>query len=278
VSILPADPDSETVYSRSWFVYNLVPGEQRQDTLLLKNESDERLKVKIYPVDGVTTADGTFALKMREEDNTDLGSWVSLPQKEVVLQPRENKKITFTIKIPEDASVGDHLGGIVLEKEPVASEGNINIVTRVGVRIYETVPGDLKEEASLGRFSYKLSGKGLKRSIYFAFPISNSGNLRLEPQGKIEIFWPLIRKKVASLTTDNLGMVLPGSQVVLQSHWSRPPIAGIFLAKVELKYGRLSDNVWQQSQLVVYATPLFWLLLALVGLAALFWIRKVRSR
>jgi hypothetical protein len=170
------------------------------------------------------------------------------------------------------------LGGIVLEKEPVASEGNINIVTRVGVRIYETVPGDLKEEASLGRFSYKLSGKGLKRSIYFAFPISNSGNLRLEPQGKIEIFWPLIRKKVASLTTDNLGMVLPGSQVVLQSHWSRPPIAGIFLAKVELKYGRLSDNVWQQSQLVVYATPLFWLLLALVGLAALFWIRKVRSR
>jgi hypothetical protein len=278
LSILPADPDSETVYSHSWFVYNLVPGEERKDSLLLKNDSNERLKVKIYPVDGVTTADGTFALKMREEDNTDLGSWVFLPQKEVVLQPKENKKVAFVIRVPEDASVGDHLGGIVLEREPVSTEGNINIVTRVGVRIYETVPGELKEEASLGHFSYKLSGKGLRRNIYFTFPIGNSGNLRLEPQGKIEIFWPLIGKKVASLTTDNLGMVLPGSKVVLQSHWSRPPIAGVFLAKVKLKYGRLSDNLWQQRQLIVYATPLFWLLLVFLTVAVFLLIRKFRGK
>ncbi len=116
LGIFPATYDPDVPHSDAWFIYNLVPGETKHDAVLVVNTSDETISAKLYPVDATTTKDGAFALRERSESTTDVGAWVGLSHSEVTVAPGEEITVPFTISIPSNAPVGDHIGGIVLEK------------------------------------------------------------------------------------------------------------------------------------------------------------------
>src|SRR3989338_2065454 len=196
----PAHPDPSIKYSESWFIYNLDLGESKDDALTIFNTTDEVQTVKVYAVDSVPSNQGNFALEAEADPKDGIGAWIKLSQDLITLQPGENQEILFTITIPQNADVGEHSGGIILQKVQGSQDqlqNGASIVTRVGIRVYETVPGEIKKVIEVKDFNVNL--KKLKdQDPYYEINLTaeNQGNVSLQPKvtlaiggwGKIKYF------------------------------------------------------------------------------------------
>jgi len=172
--------------TQSWFIYTLEPGETKQGKVDVVNTSEEAMTARIYPVDAVTTKDGAFAPRPENVERTGVGAWITLSESEIILKPNEPKTVDFTLRVPENAEVGDHMGAIIIQakESPEATEGTaMRVVNRVGARVYLTVPGEIVKKLDFTEFTRKLlDGKNI---FYLSFV--NGGNIRIAPLGEIEI-------------------------------------------------------------------------------------------
>ena len=196
----PAHPDPNIKYSESWFIYNLDLGESQDDALTVFNTTDEVQTIKIYAVDSVPSNQGNFALEAEADPKDGIGAWIKLAQTFITLQPGENQEIPFTITIPQNADVGEHSGGIILQKAQGRQdtlESGAAIVTRVGIRVYETVPGEIIKEIEIKDFNVSLKKLASQPAYYEINLIAqNKGNVSLQPKvtlaiggwGKIKYF------------------------------------------------------------------------------------------
>ena len=153
LGIRPAYPEPSQPLTRSWFIYQLASGESKDDAVVVSNNSPRRIKAKLYAVDATTTKDGAFALLGEKDSQQGIGVWVKLAADEISLATGEEKIVPFKITLPATIKAGDYLGGVVAEDSTVRGDKGINMVTRVGVRIYETVPGELVNNRTL-KFAY----------------------------------------------------------------------------------------------------------------------------
>jgi LysM repeat protein len=269
VGILPANPDPDVRFSDAWFMYNLDLGQRKNDSVRVLNNKDETVVVKLYASDATTTIDGSFTLLSEEVTNKNLGNWVELAVEEVEIPPKSEKIIPFTINIPKNADVGDHMGGIVMREMEIDENANmagmgVRIITCVGVRIYETVPGEVKKDFEVTRFDWRLepSGKASwiknfldinKKTIFFT-GIKNEGNVRISPKITIDIK-NIFGQTVAHLPDQEAGVIFPGEEVKEAAvTWSGMPIFGRY--KVLMTANFFEDGVGQGSrEVVIWAIP-----------------------
>lgn len=260
VGILPAYPDENVKYSESWFIYRLNLGETRLDAVRLVNNKDETVVLKIYPVDAEATTSGGFALQPEESPRKDIGGWVTMSANEIELAPQSEKIVPFTVSIPKDADVGDHAGGIVVQEvqtvENMPSFTGMRIINRVGVRIYETVPGEVIKDFAVTRFDWYLEASGVKswwkdlldinRKTLFIMGIKNKGNVSLSPKVTVDVTNMLGMKK-AHLVDQDLGVVFPNGEnsdgVVF---WEGAPFFGRYKIKATVNF--LQDGVGSDSR------------------------------
>lgn len=184
ITAYPANPNKADSRSSSWFIYNLGPGESKSDGLVVSNTLEEPLAIKIYPVDATTNNVGGFALEKETDSRDGIGKWIELETNLLELAPGEKRIVDFTINIPDDASAGEHAGGIIIQKAPKGEDkkAGFNITTRLGIRVYETVPGDIVENIDFKNASlkYNFSGNSYTLDVY----LENNGNVTLEPEVK----------------------------------------------------------------------------------------------
>jgi len=187
----PANPDPAIQYSESWFIYNLDLGESKDDALLLFNTGEETKTVKLYPVDSIPSNQGNFALEAQDAPRDGIGAWIKLAETLVTLEPGESREIPFVITIPKDADVGEHSGGIIIQKAaPGQAEGEAaaSVVTRVGIRVYQTVPGEIIKEIEIDDFSLELIKPQDQKPYYdIVLTAKNKGNVSLSPKVSLEI-------------------------------------------------------------------------------------------
>lgn len=249
LGLFPANPDPQNPLTESWFIYNLVPGEQKQDALIIKNTSGTSLSAKIYAVDGTTTADGAFTLNGAQETKKGIGSWVKTSVESVTVAPGAERRVDFTISIPSSTSVGDHSGGIILENLDVKKEkSGVNVVTRVGVRIYETVPGQLIKKLKISDFSWKL----VNDKVVFSFGLENQGNTILNPTGKLYYENSLFGGK--GDFDMSLGTVLQDKPTKVPVVWAKTPLIGQVKAKAVVSYGQGENEKLEREISFMYVT------------------------
>lgn len=219
--------------TKSWFIYTLEPSEVKEAKVNVVNQSDQSVEVKIYPVDAVTTKDGAFAPQSEDREKIDVGAWINMPVSELSLKPNETKAVDFTIKVPENAEVGDHMGAIIVQGKEVAEAGEgtaMRVVSRVGARIYLTVPGEIIKKLELKEFSWKME----EGQVVFYLTLTNKGNIRISPKGEIEI------KDKSGNAADKIKItereVFPKDTIVLPTRWEKT-IAGKFTALATVSYG-----------------------------------------
>ncbi|TRZ50644.1 MAG: DUF916 domain-containing protein [Dehalococcoidia bacterium] len=219
--------------TKAWFIYTLEPGEVKKGKVDIVNTSDEPVEVKVYPVDAVTTKDGAFAPQPEDRERVDVGAWTTMSRSELSLEPDETKVVDFTIEVPENAEVGDHMGAIVVQgKEvPAAGEGTtMRVVSRVGARIYLTVPGEIIKELEIEEFSWKME----EGYVVFYLTLTNKGNVRISPKGEI-----LIKDKSGKVVDEIIiteREVFPKDTIVLPTKWEKT-IVGKFTALATVDYG-----------------------------------------
>lgn len=206
ISAYPTHSSDTDPRTKSWFIYSLPAGETKSDSVTIVNNSSSPLTLKVYPADSITASDGSFALANENAQKKDVGSWITMATSQVTLGPGEQKQIPFTITIPANIAKGDHAGGIIFQETAAQKVNNINIVTRVGVRIYETVPGDEQLSMMLRNVQYSVTDNLLT----FSFTAENNGTVHIAPRGMLEVK-DMFGRTVDRIRLDSmLGVVVPG--------------------------------------------------------------------
>ncbi len=236
IGAYPTKYDVTNPKTKSWFIYELKPGDTKEDSITIVNNSDSTVNIKVYAVDATTTSDGAFALLNEDQRQVDIGSWVNIAKDTVTIAPRSHQDVPFTISIPKFATVGDHAGGIIIQeaKPPnaVSTGIGLNIVSRVGTRIYETVPGEKVVKLDVSNFTYKI----VDNHLVFTFVMENSGNVILTPNGKLDIS-DGSGKIIDTISLGNLGSVFPKKPTTLTAKSNmQAPWFGKYSATVTINY------------------------------------------
>lgn len=189
--IEPANPRPEDPLSSSWFIYEVNPKDVVEDDAWVINTSNKPLKISIDAVDAMSLGGSAIGLLDRFQPNPNIGDWVVLDKREVEVAPKSKQKVHFKIVVPDNPEVGDHIGGLVVQKldaspDAVSKSGgaSVSIKTRVGARIYLTVLGDIHRGFKI--LGKSLSGRGDK--MVLRYKVANSGNIRARLQAEVKIY------------------------------------------------------------------------------------------
>lgn len=181
----PAFPDPNDNRTESWFIVELEPGESRQDSVIVSNNSEETKTLRVYPTDTTASSGGGFACTQYLDPDYDVGTWIEMEKDQVTLAPGESEQVNFTFNMPVFADVGEHTGCIAIdEANPQSSDGaGAHISKRVGVRIYINVPGELHRELVFKTFEKQDREDG---GVNYFVQMENLGNTSVESYLTIE--------------------------------------------------------------------------------------------
>ncbi len=288
IGITVADPDPYST-NKSWFYFTYDEGKVLTSSVMVKNFGKSPTIVNVYPVDATVNEAGSFVLRFQNEVQKGLGEWLKIKTNTVKLGPGESKEIPFTLELPAGVEPGEYFGGVVVQESndnKISDTGLTNTIgasvnTRVGSRVYLTVPGDVREDFQWKSFEHTTDELGDKQ--YFKFAIGNDGNVSFSPSVNLK-FYNWFGREIASSTHD-LGVSLPGSVIEPLVVWQNKPFFGRYTVKAELLYKRSAEksnlNVRDKilnKQVVIWVVPwreLIILLTLIVVVVAYF---KYRSR
>lgn len=203
--------------TRDFFTYQATPGAQKTDYIAVSNYSTSPLKLRIYATDAYNTADGGFTVLPLATKPRDVGLWVSFPTTVVTLQAKSSQILPFTLKVPNDAKPGDHVGGIMLSLTTQAADskgGQIEVESRVGTRLQVRVPGALKAQLAVSHVSVTYHGSSIpfgSGSLTVSYTVENTGNVRLSGTQKVHVS-SLFGGSQPSLPIADVKELLPGDQ------------------------------------------------------------------
>lgn len=280
LSVLPAFPDPNVKYSDIWFVYNLDKGESKKDAVRIRNYTGEDVEIKIYPVDAGLTPDGAFASNNEGDERLGVGKWIEIEDYKLTIPNNTEWFVYFTITIPKDAEVGDHMGTIIIENltRQKAQEGAVTIVTRAGVRVYETVPGELIKRIELTGFGFTTQNKplteksttlekikhilGLHKYGEFSIALKNTGNVHLDPIAIIGMR-DIFGGHIAAMENVSLGSIFPGKSTLLPRRWENPPAFNFVKANLLINYGD-NQTIEKNISFFIIPWPLIFLIVVLI--------------
>lgn len=173
----PAYPISENERSKSIFIYNLEPGTSKEDGVLVINNTEETKEIIVYSTDSEKSSDGSFACKQYSEPKDGVGKWLDL-EEELILESYQTKVIDFTINVPDNASVGEENGCILIqEKELNSTESGVSLSFRTGLRVAVTIPGEQVRELIFNSLEAGQKPDGI---ITAKIDIENKGNVSID--------------------------------------------------------------------------------------------------
>ncbi|MER5931193.1 DUF916 domain-containing protein [Streptomyces sp. NPDC002054] len=234
--VFPTPPAGAAMPDRAYFFHQGAAGSTVSDSVTVHNSSDRELSFKVFATDAVNTpVGGAFALLPAETRPKDLGTWIGLGPEAagtVTVPAKGRKDIPFTIRVPEDATPGDHVGGIVAlgtAIEGVEGEDKVKVGVRrsVGARIYFRVPGPVTPGLSVENVRVKRSAPVLpwtgKASATVSYALVNRGNVVLGPKVSVRAEGLFGRTVLNRPARDLKLVLLPGQRVELTEPWQDSP-------------------------------------------------------
>jgi hypothetical protein len=235
--VFPTPAAGRAATDRAYFFHTGAAGSTVTDSVTLSNTSARALTFRVFATDAVNTpVGGAFALLPVETRPRALGTWVGLPAEvaggTVTVPAKGRKDIPFTVKVPEDAAPGDHVGGIVALNtavEGVKKDGKVQVGVRrsVGARLYFRVPGPVTpalgvEEVRVTRGAPLLPWTRPARATV-SYTLVNRGNVVLSPEVSVRAEGLFGRRVLDRGTKDLRLVLLPGQRVELTEPWPAAP-------------------------------------------------------
>jgi len=185
-----------------------------------------------------------------DSDFQDLRSWCTGEESvQRLLKSKERIFIPFVFRVPEGTEIGEHTGGILIQKVAPEVKDNgggsaIKLTTRVGVRIYQTVPGEIIRKLALTDFKITKNFKEFSWSDLFGeikrpqeylitTTAKNEGNVSMEQDETIHIKDLFFGKRTVDIPRNF--RVMKKDSFISNYSW-RNPRFGYFSFVTEIKY------------------------------------------
>ena len=195
------------------------PGENISKDITIINE--EEVGVTYYSSFANFEAQGETGSASFVDPIDDIGTWMQT-EKSVTLLPGEQRTVSFTISVPENAEPGGHFGVIFWGTSPENSADGkqLAVSAKTGLLVLLSVSGDVKEEGGLLDF-IKKDNKFWYNSlpVSFTYRFKNDGGDRIKPKGWIKIsntFFIPVKKLDANPVNGN---ILPNSTRKFTVDW-----------------------------------------------------------
>ncbi len=135
--------------------FSVAPGGSAQGIINLNNTSDQDVKVRAYWEDFVYLPpfDGKKNFLPAGSMDNSIAKWVHFTPQDFVLPAKSKKKISYSIKVPEDAH-GGYYGVLFFENfsEEMKDINGVQIITRVGSLFFLETTDSIKK-GRVGRLS-----------------------------------------------------------------------------------------------------------------------------
>lgn len=235
----------------------LKPGEKRQISLKVRNNSTLSVKVTSLPLDMMVGEDGEtpYPLTKVEAENNRwaLASWITLSPNQHTLKPKELIELTALIEVPKDALPGGHYAMVVHQPvfgtaTAIADQAATGVSQQTGTLVYVVVDGPINEEAFIRNVTFpQLSEYG---PVPFSYDVENRSDVHIRPQTSV-IITNMLGNTVGNIAVDSSN-IFPFSTRHFAGEWDRTWGFGRYTATLQMSYGS------QGSIVVSRAT--FWLL------------------
>jgi len=263
------------------------------DYVGITNYSQTAVTFQVYATDAVTTSSGTLDLLPHDKKPTDVGSWVTFEHSSVTVPAHKQVNEPFTLTVPQNATPGDHTGGVIgaVSQRAKASSGQPVVVDRrIGVPIHLRVAGVLQPALTVDSISTGYHGTMNpfgSGGTNVAYTVHNTGNVRLSGAQTVSVTGPF-GATLSTVHPKALPSLLPGESIRVTAHLSDVFPAGPLSVHIKVTPSsgagvpKLTAAVKPVSHSVgLWATPLAQLLLliviVLVGVAA-WWLLRWRRR
>jgi hypothetical protein len=169
--------------ARSFIIDHVAPGSSLSRKFEVTNGTDRPISVELYGAPA-QLEDGAFVPSLRGA-TSDLASWVKIDPPTVEVPPGGAVGAVVTITVPADASEGERYGIVAAEGKPEGS-GTVNVVPRVGIRIYLSV-GEGGEPASDFVVDSLQAGREDDGTPVVLARVENTGGRALDMRGELSL-------------------------------------------------------------------------------------------
>ena len=184
IQLLEAPTDrADDPRARIYIVDHVAPGTRIERAFEVSNSTSRAQRIQLY-VGPATVRDGEFVGDPAGAES-ELTQWSRLSQPEVELGPGEAQRLQATVQVPTDASEGERYG-VIWASVAGSGKGNIQLVNRVGIRVYLSVgPGG--EPASDFEIDSLTPGRNAKGRPFVQAQVTNTGGRALDLEGTLRL-------------------------------------------------------------------------------------------
>jgi hypothetical protein len=166
----------------SYIIDHVQPGASIERRVEVVNGTQGRVPVKLY-AGSAAIARGEFVAH-DDERSGEIPRWASVEPSSVELDPGEARRVLVRIRVPQDARHGEHYGAVWAELPAGEATPGVNVVNRVGVRIYLSV-GSGREPSSDFEVSTLTARRDPERRPVVEATVRNTGERALDMRGSL---------------------------------------------------------------------------------------------
>jgi hypothetical protein len=254
----------------SIFEDRLDPGDIYESSVRVTNETNQPQTYYVSVRDVVDITPGGSPIFATVDRPAALGvaEWMTVPYEPIEVAARGTVEIPFTVEVPDNATPGNHIGGIF-----IGTQGERPDQIGTGIA-YQLVPivniqisGELIEDAEIRAFSTEQLFYG-SPAVKFKVVINNNGNVSVRPRGPIEII-NMFGEQVGQLVVNpDAGLIPPYASRTFDLDWEGEDgvFFGRYTANVTLGYGEQQGVKSLLRSISFWVLPLNVILPVLIGI------------
>lgn len=190
-SVSPADETGED--GRVSIQHELDPGESVEEHIVVRNLGAGDVVFSLSAADGFYTEAGRFDMLPSDQESTDSGSWITIPD-DVEVPAGGSAVVAFTITVPDNAEPGDHAAGVAASVMSVKTDDSgatgVGVESRVGVKVITRVAGEIVPAFAVQNLhaDYRLNPNPFEPgALTVTFDVENTGNARMDAAGTLDL-------------------------------------------------------------------------------------------
>jgi hypothetical protein len=230
-------PGSSTAPRGGYFLLQATRGDAVTQAIGVRNDSPDRLELRLAAVDAVTGQRGGASYTLDTETPTRTGAWITLERTSLTLDPKASTIVPFRVAVPRDAASGEHLAGVSVAA-PTEQRGpgptgegqagaTVDVQARRIIAVQINLPGPSDPELVVTG----VTPAGRPDGLYLEIGIENAGRGLTAGEGTITL---PDRDFEQSFTVDTF---VPGTSIAYPIKWTEAADDGDYPARVEIRYG-----------------------------------------